>query len=172
MAKKTQAEKGMFGLENIMKNFYNYEPSQDDEYGNYMKNTFASNMIQSAFDTQNAKDLATTQAELASSQMGDAADLQLRNTAEIMKQEYGYGTDMMSQQFKYQNKFANNQYSRDLGMVGAMGKEQRKTEKQQQKSDQKIASGRYRADRDIADMNLQGTKYTANMQLRRHKVCF
>ena len=63
---QTQAEKGMFGLEGVMKNFYNYQPDSNDEYGNYMKNTFASNMIQSAFDTQNAKDLAYTQAEISS----------------------------------------------------------------------------------------------------------
>ena len=38
-------EQGMFGLNNIMNSFYNYQPDSDDEYGNYMKNTFASNMI-------------------------------------------------------------------------------------------------------------------------------
>ena len=116
------AEKGMFGLEGIMKNFYDYKPSSDDEYGNYVKNTFASNMIQSAFDTQNAKDLAYAQGEIASAQMTQAADLQRLNTQAIMRKEYQYGTDMMKQQFQYQSQFADDQHSRDLGMMSAMAK--------------------------------------------------
>ena len=164
--KNQQAETGMFGLENIMKSFYDYQPSSDDEYGNYMKNTFASNMIQSAFDTQNAKDVAYTQSEISSGQMTQAADLQRLNTESIMAKEYGYGTEMMKQQFDYQSEFADDQHSRDLGMVGAMGKEQRKTEKSQQKSNEKIASGRYKTDRVVANKQLAGTKYTANKQLK------
>ena len=161
----TQAETGMFGLENIMKSFYDYQPDSDDEYGNYMKNTFASNMIQSAFDTQNAKDLSTHQAELSSALMGDAADRQLYNTKDIMRKEYQYGSGMMKQQFQYQNEFANDQYDRDLGTMSAMGQEERKTAQQQQRSDQKIASGRYKTDKQVANKQLQGTKYSANKQL-------
>ena len=117
----------MFGLNNIMQSFYDYEPASNDEYGNYMKNTFAGNMIQSAFDTQNAKDLAYTQAEISSGMMNQAAELQRLNTKDIMRKEYQYGTDMMKQQFDYQSEFADDQYSRDLGMVNAMSKEQRQT---------------------------------------------
>ena len=155
----------MFGLEKIMKNFYNYQPDADDEYGNYTKNTFASNMIQSAFDTQNAKDLAMQQAEISSGMMNQSAELQRLNTRDIMRKEYQYGSKMMGQQYEYQNQFADDQYSRDLGTIGAMGKEERRTAKQQQKSDQKIASGRYKTDKIIAGKQLQGTKFTANKQL-------
>ena len=145
-----------------MKNFYDYKPSSDDEYGNYVKNTFASNMIQSAFDTQNAKDLAYAQGEIASAQMTQAADLQRLNTQAIMRKEYQYGTDMMKQQFQYQSQFADDQHSRDLGMMSAMGKEERQTAAQQQASDQKIAFGRYDADKYISDNTLAGTKYTSD----------
>ena len=155
----------MFGLNNIMNSFYNYQPDSDDEYGNYMKNTFASNMIQSAFDTQNAKDLAYTQAEISSGMMNQAAELQRLNTKDIMRKEYQYGSDMMKQQYEYQSQFADDQQSRDKGMVGYMGQEQRKTEAQQQASAERIASGRYNTDKVIADKQLQGTKYTANKQL-------
>ena len=158
-------EQGMFGLDNIMNSFYNYEPDSDDEYGNYQKNIFASNMIQSAFDTQNSKDLAYTQAEISSGMMNQAAELQRLNTKDIMRKEYQYGSDMMKQQYEYQSQFADDQQSRDKGMVGYMGQEQRKTEKQQQQSAERIASGRYNTDKVIADKQLQGTKYTANKQL-------
>ena len=157
--KKYSAKKGMFGLEKLMKSFYNYKPKSDDEYGNYQKNVFASNMIQSAFDTQNAKDLAYSQAEISSGMMNQAAELQRLNTKDIMRKEYQYGTGMMKQQFQYQNEFADDQYSRDLGTIGAMGKEERATSKQQQDSSERIATGRYDADKAIADKQLEGTKY-------------
>ena len=82
-----------------------------------------------------------------------------------MRKEYQYGTDMMKQQFGYQSEFADDQHSRDLGMMSAMGKEERRTAKQQQKSDQKIASGRYKTDRYVSDNQLAGTRYTADQQL-------
>ena len=160
MAKKKKtktvysASPGMFGLEKIMKGFYNYQPKSDDEYGNYQKNVFASNMIQSAFDTQNAKDLGKFQAEVSSSMMNQAANLQRLSTKDIMRKEYQYGTDMMKQQFQYQSKFSDGQYKRDLGTISAMGKEERRTNKRQQQSDERIA-----------DKQLEGTKYTSDNQL-------
>ena len=158
-------EQGMFGLDNIMNSFYNYKPDGNDEFGNYQKNTFASNMIQSAFDTQNAKDLAYTQAEISSGMMNQAAELQRLNTKDIMRKEYQYGTDMMKQQFQYQSEFADDQYSRDKGMVGIMGMEQRKTEANRQDSAERIARGQYETQQAVANKQLEGTKYSADQQL-------
>ena len=86
--------------------------------------------------------------------MNQAAKLQRLNTKDIMRKEYEYGSGMLKQQFQYQNEFADDQYSRDLGMVGAMGKEQRATAGQQQASDERIA-----------DKQLEGTKYGADKTL-------
>ena len=55
---KTQTAQGLFGLENIMSEFYGYKPKEDDAEGRALKNTFASNMIQSAFNDLQATGMA------------------------------------------------------------------------------------------------------------------
>ena len=55
---------GMFNLKGVMDAFYQYKPGPEDETGAAIKNTFASNMIQSAFDQQMAMQMAEFQAEL------------------------------------------------------------------------------------------------------------
>ena len=98
-----------------------YQPKKDDSEGRAIKNSFMANMIQSGFDAQMAKDMAQQQSQIAQSNMTLAADLEARNTASNMKQEFNYGMQSMGAQFEYQNKFANNQYNRDLGTMAAAG---------------------------------------------------
>ena len=70
---------GMFNLQGIMDAFYQYKPGPDDETGAAIKNTFASNMIQSAFDQQMAMQMAEFQAGIGTTNMETAANLELRN---------------------------------------------------------------------------------------------
>ena len=119
-------DKGMFNFQGVMNKFYGYEPGKDDSEGRAIKNSFMANMVQSGFDAQMAKDMAQTQSGIAKSNMTLAADLEARNTASNMKQEFNYGMQSMGAQYEYQNKFANNQFNRDLGMLGAQGEESRK----------------------------------------------
>jgi len=114
-------DKGMFNFQGVMNKFYGYQPKKDDSEGRAIKNSFMANMIQSGFDAQMAKDMAQQQSQIAQSNMTLAADLEARNTASNMKQEFNYGMQSMGAQFEYQNKFANNQYNRDLGTMAAAG---------------------------------------------------
>ena len=124
-------DQGMFNFDSIMKQFYDYKPGKDDTEGRAIKNNFQANMIQSGFDAQMAKDMAQQQSSIAQSNMTLAADLEARNTSSNMQQEFNYGMQSMGAQFEYQDKFANNQYDRDLGTLAATGDQQRATDSNQ-----------------------------------------
>ena len=59
----------MYNLQGIMDGFYGYKPKADDELGNAMKMSFASNMIQSGFDSMLAQQMAQYQAGLGQQNM-------------------------------------------------------------------------------------------------------
>ena len=118
-------DKGMFNFQGVMNKFYGYQPGKDDSEGRAIKNSFMANMVQSGFDAQMAKDMAQQQSQIAQSNMTLAADLEARNTSSNMKQEFNYGMQSMGAQYEYQNKFANNQYNRDLGTLAAQGDQAR-----------------------------------------------
>ena len=125
MATKGSIDQGMFNFNTIMKQFYNYKPGKDDTEGRAIKNNFQANMIQSGFDAQMAKDMAQQQSAIAQANMTHAADLEARNTSSNMQQEFNYGMQSMGAQFEYQDKFANNQFDRDLGTLAATGEQER-----------------------------------------------
>ena len=119
---------GMFNLNEVMKGFYQYQPDSQDEIGNAIKNTFASNMIQSAFDQQMAMQMAQFQAGIGTQNMETAANLELQNNSKLMTQEFEQGMQTMGAQFDLQNNYANAQYDRDIGMLGATGEQNRKNQ--------------------------------------------
>ena len=127
MAKTGSIDQGMFNFQGIMDEFYKYKPGKDDTEGRAIKNNFQANMIQSGFDAQMAKDMAQQQSSIAQSNMTHAADLEARNTSSNMQQEFNYGMQSMGAQFEFQDKFANNQFDRDLGTLAATGEQERST---------------------------------------------
>lgn len=119
------ADQGNFGFNQIMEEFYNFEPDEDDAEGRAIKRNFQANMVQSGFDQALAEGMAQTQSAIAQNNMTHAADLEQRNTASNMQQEFNYGMQSMAGQFEMQDKFADNQSERDLGMLTATGEQQR-----------------------------------------------
>ena len=118
-------DKGMFNFQSVMDQFYKFDPKKEDSEATAIKRNFQANMIQSGFDSQLAKDMAQNQAGIAQSNMTHAADLEARNTSSNMEQEFNYGMQSMGAQFEFQDKFANNQYDRDLGTLAATGEQER-----------------------------------------------
>ena len=105
-------DKGMFNFQNVMNQFYNWSPDSDD--GKAMKNSFMSNMVQSGFDANLAKDMAYTQSGISKENMTLAADLDLRNKTALMNDEFNKGMMSMGGQFEFQNRFAEDQNVRDI----------------------------------------------------------
>ena len=120
-------DQGKFGFNDIMNQFYSYKPDKDDAAGNAMKNSFAANMVQSGFNNHMAKDMAEHQTGLSQDTMTHAADLELRNTSTLMKQEHGFNMATMGAASEYQNQFADREVGRDVTRMGAAGEQQRET---------------------------------------------
>jgi flotillin len=118
-------DQGNFGFNQVMQDFYNYQPGEDDDEGRAIKRNFQANMVQSGFDQELAEGMAYTQSGIAQQNMTHAADLEQRNTAANMQQEFNYGMQSMAGQFEFQDKFADNQSERDIGMLTATGEQQR-----------------------------------------------
>jgi hypothetical protein len=104
----------MFNYQDVMSKFYNYEPDKDDSEGRAIKNSFMSNMVQSGYDANLAKDMAYAQSGIAKGNMTQAADLELRNKTALMNDEFNKGSLNMGQQFEFQNRFAEDQNVRDI----------------------------------------------------------
>ena len=169
--KNRKAVQGMFNFGSVMDDFYSSEPEAGSDQA-LMKSAFQGNMIQSALDSQLAQQLGAFNAGLAQTNMQAQADLEQRNQAALMKDEFNYGMQQMDAQFQYQNTFANAQHDRDLGMVSAQGEQSRLgiaaqgqqdrllsitqgeqtrlIDAQNNKSKEKIAQGDYDARRDVA----------------------
>ena len=172
-----------FNAQQLMDDFYNYEPAADDTLGQMQKNAFQGNFVQSAIDTQNAMVLGQFNQGLALGNMTHQADLEQRNQAALMKDEFNYGMQSMAAQANIQNNAANQQHARDLGMTAAQGEQQRKNQQsagQQSRlqaivegeqnratnrvnnaSQEKIAQGRYSADKYTADASADANKFAA-----------
>jgi hypothetical protein len=119
---------GMFNFQEVMNKFYDYTPDKDDDFGNAVKQSFASNMVQSAFDKEMAKEMGLFQNALGQANMKTAADLELANNSAMMQQEFNYGMQSMGAQFDFQNQFSNAQFDRDIAMTAAQGEDTRKTQ--------------------------------------------
>jgi hypothetical protein len=119
------ADTGFFGYQKVMDDFYNYKPDEDDSEGTAIKRNFQANMVQSGFDAALSESMAQTQSGIAQQNMTHAADLEQRNTASNMQQEFNYGQQSMASQFELQDKFADNQSERDIVALGAQTEAQR-----------------------------------------------
>ena len=73
----TGTSKGLFNFQDILKEFYDWEPSKgedgNDMSGIQMKRTFQGDFIQTVLNNQMAQDLAYINAEVATGQMNTAA---------------------------------------------------------------------------------------------------
>ena len=112
---------GLFNFQSILNQFYNWTPDADDTAGQALKNTFLADNVQTVLNNQMAKDLAYTNAEIASGQMTDAAKLELANTSIIMGDEFKYGMGKMGAEFDYQSKFAVDEANRGLNAAAQAG---------------------------------------------------
>ena len=115
-----------FQAQQLMDDFYSYQPGKDDIAGQMQKNAYQGNFVQSALDTQMAMQLGQYNQGLAQGNMTHQADLEQRNQSALMKEEFQMGMESMDAQFQYQNTAANAQHDRDLGMTAAQGEQQRK----------------------------------------------
>ncbi|MBL6857031.1 MAG: hypothetical protein ISQ88_11760 [Rhodobacteraceae bacterium] len=146
------ADQGNFGFNQVMNEFYNFQPGEDDAEGRAIKRNFQANMVQSGYDKELAEGMAYTQSGIAQQNMTHAADLEQRNTASNMQQEFNYGMQSMAGQMELQDKFADNQSERDLGMLTATGEQQRLLENSKGLQDRYTIEAQGVQNKQIADI--------------------
>ena len=121
----TAGYEGFFGLPGIRDEIYGQTFDEDTPDSlREMQASYGYNMLQSAFDAQVAKSMGEYQNYLGQSNMTHAANLEQRNNASQMEQQFNYGMHQMGAQFELQNQFANATYDRDIGMLAATGQQQ------------------------------------------------
>lgn len=144
---------GLFNFQDIMKKFYEWKPKEDDVAGQALKNTFQGDFIQTVLNNQMSKDLAYTNAEIATGQMTTAAALELANQTQIMKDEFDMGMQKMGAEYDYQTKFASdasNIKMNEMALSADLTKNQTILEGDQNRLN--IAA------QGVNDLNLQDTK--------------
>ena len=128
-------EPGVFNFSQIMEDFYNYSPAEDDTLGQMQKSAFQGNIVQTGFDAMLASSLADQNAGIAQENMAVQAGLEKTNALDLMQAEFGYNELSKESNFEYENSFANAQYDRDVGMLAATGEQQRDNIKEQSNQD-------------------------------------
>ena len=129
---------GLFGLQDMMKDFYGYEPKDTDDMGRALKRGFQSDMIKKFADST----LATAQAAQDQSFQLDAtkqlADLELRNQSQVAADQFSYGMQEMGARYDFESRMAVDDAARELNrmamggdiqsnILGKSGQEDRKT---------------------------------------------
>ena len=117
----TSTNTGLFNFQDILTKFYKWTPEKDDTAGQALKNTFLADNVQTVMNNMMSKDLAYTNAEIATGQMTDAAKLELANTSLIMEDEFNYGMQKMGAEYDYQSRFAVDEANRDLNATAQKG---------------------------------------------------
>ena len=111
---------------NIMGNFFGNKPAENDDEGRMFKNVMAMDFMSKFFDTMNSRNMGQFQSGLSKDMMNHAFNLEQMGLSNSRKEEFGYGMRAMDKTYELQNQFANQQYGRDIGMLGATGEQTRK----------------------------------------------
>ena len=111
---------GLFNFDKAFKTVNAWDPG-DDQMANAAQAGMMLDYVQSGMDNLAAKDMAYTNAAIATGQMMDAANLEMRNTAQTMYDQFQYNTRNKGFEFDLQTEFANNQANRDRKTMALAG---------------------------------------------------
>ena len=152
---ETRANPGLFNFQNLMNEFYRYDTKKDPDAA-AMKNAFQSNAIQSVFDTQQAKELAYANQEIAANAMNQASNLEQRNMAQVMKDEFVYGMTKMGQEYDFQSRFAVDEANRNLNEIAMQGDTQMNITSNEYGEDRKTQLGQEYIDQGKGTIGAEG----------------
>ena len=127
MAKKNKSgiAGGMFNMQDMFNKFMSMDPGENDDEGRSIKNTTMADMFNSAFQSELSKGMSDYQSGISKDMMSHQQKLERQSAGEARREEFNYGMASMGAQFEHQNNFANAQYDRDIGIIGAQGHQDR-----------------------------------------------
>jgi len=104
-----------------MNDYYGYQPAADDAAGQANKRAFQANMIQSAFDTQQAMQMAEQAQKYEMETRQAMADIELANQKQLAADTFNYGMQKMASEFDMQEAFAGKMQGFDLEKMDRTG---------------------------------------------------
>ncbi len=117
----TGTNTGLFNFQSILKEFYEWKPDPEDKAAVAQKQAFLADNVQSVLNNMMAKDLAYSNAEVASGQMSTAAKLESANQSIARKEDHDYGMQRMGAEYDYQSQFAVDEANRALNAASQAG---------------------------------------------------
>ena len=120
MAEKTIAS-GLFNFNQLMKDFYNYKPSSDDDTGRAIKQGFQADMVKKFADTQLAKETAAQDQRFQMDATKQLADLELRNQTQLQKDTFDYGMQEMGARYDFESRMAVDDAARESNRMAQAG---------------------------------------------------
>ncbi len=117
---------GNMNFDSIIKGIYSNQPDENDDEGRAMKNAFAYDTASKYFDSNLAMGMADFQSGIAKDNMAFASNLSQQEQSNARYEEFNYGMHALDKQYEVSNQFANQNYGRDIGYLGASGEQTRK----------------------------------------------
>ena len=121
-----QTDPGYMNFQNMMNQFFSFQPEKGDDEGRALKYSFLGNILNKGFESQLAMGMGEFQAGLSKDMMNHASMLSQLEQSNSRKEEFGYGMRSMDKQYELQNQFQNQEFNRNIGMLGATGEQTRK----------------------------------------------
>ena len=123
---QNRMDPGYFNYKNMMDQFFGWQPGPDDDEGRAYKYSFMGDLMSKGFDANLSMGMADFGAGVSKGLMGYQSMLSQQEQSNARFEEFNYGIDSMREQERLQSKFANDQFGRDIGMLGATGEQTRK----------------------------------------------
>jgi hypothetical protein len=116
---------GLSTLQDIMNQFFPMEIGSDDDGGRALKDGFALGYLQDYMNRKGSAAMAELDSALGKDNMRFGYYLNSMDKSNDRFENYIYGNMMSDRAYERQNQFANQQYGRDVGMLGAVGEQTR-----------------------------------------------
>jgi len=121
-----QYDPGYMNFQGMMDQFFGFQPKSGDDEGRALKYSFLGNVLNKGFESQLAMGMGEFQAGLSKDMMNHASMVSQMEQSNARKEEFGYGMRSMDKQYELQNQFQNQEFNRNIGMLGATGEQTRK----------------------------------------------
>ena len=118
-------KKGQGTLGNIMSQFFPMEIESDDDGGRALKDGFAVGFLQDYYNRMGSKAMAELDSALGKDNMRFGYYLNAMDKSNDRFENYMYGQQASDRALERQNFFNNQEFGRDIGMLGAVGEQTR-----------------------------------------------
>lgn len=114
-------DQGLFNFQDLMSDFYGYEPDENDAEGRVIKRGFQADMVKKFADSQVAMAQAAQDQTFQMDATKQLADLELRNQTQVQDDMFKYGMQEMGARYDFESRMAVDDASRELNRMSSAG---------------------------------------------------